>query len=240
MYLLVVVTLVIGLLSIYAQVLSLQAARYAASLTGMANTMVIWHGAAVSMGADILKHPPGGLSLPCNLTNVSAYGLTPCAAPTNSPSSSGTVTDSSNNLNYISATEKVHLPLDYKAATYQFYSVLYRDTANNQPYVVTFACAPGVGTCTPGALYNPAPGYLSLASSPSSLTSLTPGDLLHQFTVLGIPDYSFGTAKGTTTSVLMTQNYASIGTIRYNLPMNGASAVLPAGAIAVVSSPSGF
>jgi hypothetical protein len=239
MYLLVIVTLVIGLISIYAQVLSLQAARYAANLTGMANTMVQWHGAAVSMGAAIIKTPGAfpSTSTPCSLTVSNPNSLPLCPSPTGA--GNGTVTNSSGTYNQISLSEKVHLPPSYNTQIYQFYSVLYWDTVgtspSNQPYVMTYVLPPTL------SISNPAPGYLSLPALPPSagyLTSLSTTDLLHQFSVLRFPDYAYGTVVvGTITPVLATRNYATFGTksTQYNVPTGTRT-----GSVAIISSTSGF
>jgi hypothetical protein len=251
MYLLVVVTLVIGLLSIYAQVLSLQAARIAEGQTGLANTMLMWHAAAVSMGASIVDSGlfPDGTT-PCSLTYGTA--LAACTPPTSTIN--GTVTGGPTGYSPSSictsncgpaavgapVTEPVHLPPNYATALYQFYSVLYRDTSgatpSNQPFVVTYVAPPVLSAS------NPAPGYLSLPPT-YNLISLTSNDLLRQFSVLGVPDYAWGKAKsGVGSSVLVTRNYMSFGSksFQYNLPLNGTSAILDTGAVAIVSTTAGF
>lgn len=149
MYLLVIVTLIVGLLGVYAQIVALQAARYASSLSGLGKTMVLWHGAAVSMGAKVVATP--GATFPCSLTigvptvaagylqnaNLAAPGT--CKAPAGGAATSGTVTDAvgSDSATIDAAGDKVHLPPGYDTVQHQFFSILYQDGAGGQYYVVT-------------------------------------------------------------------------------------------------------
>ena len=228
MYLLAIVTLIVGILSIYAQVLSLQAARIAANQTGFAQTMMEWHGAAVSMASKIIS--TNQYAGPCSLTFNSA--LTPCNAPTGSGSANGTVTDGGNNLNYIASGELVHLPTGYNAVSYQFYSVLYEDATTSQPYVVTYV---GLPTASYGAGGG---GFIKLASGYTTSVSL--GDLMHQFQVADIPTYLYGTvnASGVLQTIAYLHNAAGNGVSAvYTIP---AAAGVPNGVFAVASSPIGF
>lgn len=243
MYLLVFVTFIIGLLSIYGQILSVQAARLAAAQTSLASAMSIWHSAAVSMAASILDTNPPGLVIPCSLTYTTPPSLaTRCAAPTGSGSTTGTVTDAANTLNQIynvkkSAAESVHLPADYNAAQYQFYSILYRD-ANNLPFVISFVPPSTLSTT------NPAPGFVFLPPN-GRMTSFTLNDLKRQLKVSGFQPYNYGTIQNTglgTASTLLSASPMPSGTttpltVQYSIP---ASVPLANGAIAVISSPASF
>ena len=60
MYLLTFVTLIIGIIAIYAQVLAVQTARIAATQTGIGGYMMSWQAAAVTMGANILDTNAAG------------------------------------------------------------------------------------------------------------------------------------------------------------------------------------
>jgi hypothetical protein len=244
MYLLVIVTLVIGMLSVYAQVLSLQAARLAAAQTGLARTMVDWHYAAVSMGAKIVDtqglFPVGAAA--CSLTygppTALPNGVALCPVPAGAAgqgTTSGTVTDAANNPNFITASEQVHLPPGYNKGRYQFYSVLYRDTNSNQPYVVTFVNKPQISAA------NPAPGLISLptVTGGSAQTSYTVGDLVHQLNVAGLPRYLYGTVdtaiiNGTPVTALVTPVF------QYTMPLVGGSYVPANGAVGIVTSVAGL
>lgn len=237
MYLLVVVTLVIGMLSIYAQVLGTQAARIAAKQTGLAANMSIWHGAAVSMAKAIISTAPGGLTYPCSLSYASSNtGVARCVAPTGAGSTgtagspTGTVTDNAGTplRSFITgSTERVHLPSDYATAQYQFYSVLYRDPGNNQPVVVTFVKPAVLSTS------NPAPGYISLPTVGASTrqTSFTSTDLLRQFKVFGISNISYGT-------VISGEMITASTDFQYAMPPNVAGLpVVADGSVGIVTSP---
>lgn len=252
MYLLVIVTVVIGILGLYAQILSLQAARIAESRFGLAAAMSTWHSAAVSMGGSIVdtgQFPPG--SVACSLT----YDIPPppfggstmswCPAPTGTGDAYGTVTSSnvpgalpSCPFNYIynkkaGDKECVHLPADFQIAQYQFYSVLYLD-ANGQAYVVTFVPSP-----TPSST-NPAPGFLSLPPNLGTYTSFTMSDLIHQLQVSGLAPYSFGPVASTATTSTLMSGGLMTGSFQYSMPLFGGKPVLNNGAVAIVSATAGF
>jgi hypothetical protein len=256
MYLLAIVTLVIGLLGVYAQVLSLQAARFAASQNGLALTMMMWHDAAVSMGASIVdtgQFPPG--SAPCSLTWYdTAAPMLPwatipdlCLSPIDlalggsvNVSGKGTVTGMLFGASNIYNTklkpapggvEPVHLPPGYNTSVYQFYSVLYRD-ASDQPFIVTFVQPPVIKAS------NPAPGLLALPPT-GHLIGLGMSDLLHQLHVSGLPSFAYGTVtNGATTSTLIASDF------QYAMPQNTATGVpkpiLDNGSAAIISSPAGL
>ena len=249
MYLLVFVTLVIGLVGIYAQVLSLQAARIASSINALGTNMVEWHLAAISMGGSILQtNLPASIpvTVPCSLTFTAPAGVTACIPPVGSGDASGTVTvGATSGLNNIvignpPITVPVHLPADYKIAQVQFYSILYKDASSNQYYVVTYVPPAHISA------NNPAPGFLSLPTS-SNYISYTSSDLQHQLSISHIPDYAYGTAASNGTNEFLVspayekgEVYAtSTGgvktVIQYNLP-----AVVPTGSVAIVSTASGF
>lgn len=232
MYLVVFVTLVIGLIGIYAQILSLQAADAASRITVLASNMVIWHGAAVSMANAIVTTVTP--TVPCSLTYVppTGSGWPQCIAP--SGVTYGTVTDSAYSRTTINASgEYVHLPSDFLASQIQFYSVLYREASNGQFYVATFVTPPVISTT------NPAPGYLTLPPN-NKLISYTVSDLLHQLSIVGIPDYDYGGVRSNGTYAVMQSPALMKGTstIQYNMPLVGG--ILDTGSVAIASTTSGF
>ena len=225
MYLLVITTLIIGLIGIYAQVLSVQAARIAAGQNGLAITMMTWHAAAVSMAASLVD---GGqfpaASAPCSLSISYALGF--CPSPAGTGDANGTVTGAGPTYTFnkianykTGVIEPVHLPVGYNASLYQFNSVLYSDPTSSQPYVITFVPQP-----VPSAT-NPAPGYLVLNGT---MTSFSMIDLSHQLQVSGLPTASYGTVQG---------GFVNTSDFQFKLPLGTG---IGDGAVAIVSSPAGF
>lgn len=242
MYLLVFTTLVIGLLSVYAQILSLQAAQIASMQTGLARNMLVWHGAAVSMAAELTNASPPTASLvfPCSLSyNSPNAGVAKCVKPTNAISTgtpgspTGTVTDNAATpkISYLNGTEKAHLPADYTTALYQFYSVLYQDPTNSSPFVVTFVWPPVLSTT------NPAPGLISLpllSGTTGRMTSFSMGDLSRQMKLIGLPFNSYGT-------VISGKLVTASSEFQYTMPPAVAgNPVVKDGSLAIISSPQGY
>jgi len=256
MNLLVFATLLIGIIGIYGQVLTVQAARIAAQQTGLASTMTIWHHAAMSMAASIVdtKQFPIGTP-PCSLTfTLPVAGLATCPQPAGViPPETGTVTDGAGVINSVISKsgnqEPVRLPASFSTNLYQFYSILYRDPATNkQPYVITFVQPPVVSAI------NPAPGFIQIpppdpGTGRDRLTSFTLSDLLRQLKISGAQGYSYGTVSnvgGTSTLITAGSQYIESGAVfkigfRFgNLPTIAGVPVLNDGAVALISSPLGF
>lgn len=243
MYMLVFITLVIGLVNIYAQVLVVQTQRLAQSQVGLARTMQQWQVAAISMANSIYYE--NGAAGPattagCSLsisppTDASNNPLALCAPPNNSGDTNGTVTKTTGGtFNQIynhntNAVEPVHLPPGYDAGDYQFYSVYVQDTVANQSYVVTFVKPPTLSAS------NPAPGFLTLAGGYQ--TSQTQADLMQQFVNAHIPNYTYGIVK----SSVVTMAGGGIGTTPLTYSFTGlAAGVIPDNSVAMVGSPVGF
>ena len=110
MYLLTFVTLLIGIIGIYTNVIALQTAQSALKATGIAPAMLVWHGAAISMAQSILQTNSAGFTAAiattgCSLTftlPAAASGIARCPPPYNlatgvpvntAASGGGTVTD---------------------------------------------------------------------------------------------------------------------------------------------------
>lgn len=230
MYLLAIVMLIIGTLSLYAQVLTVEAARIASRQTFMAQAMMTWHQAAVSMASAIIT--TGTYTAPCSLTYTLPLGSTisQCLPPLGVPQ--GTVTDGSTppiaNIISSSPNVSVHLPTGYNTNN-QFYSVLYRDAATSSPYVITFVRPPNPAT-DPG--YQ-APGYIMMPNG--HMTSVTLADLLHQFEVSGIASYMFGTISNNGQTLNTIGYLRNTFTVFYTIPA-GVIGAQNDGAIAIASS----
>jgi len=270
------VTLLVGLIGIYTQVLGLQTARMFSHQSGLAKEMLTWHAAAVSMAASIIRTnytgPTGYAAIAttgCSLTytppppmtavnrcptpqymgpvvpggqkgGIAAGPLVPLSGTVTSGAPPGTVTvnlvnayDSNASLYY---TECVHLPATcnsvsaagncgscittYDTTNGQFFSVLYQPSSGGPDYVVTF-----VPSVTPTTT-NPT-GLLSLANG--NQIGLNTSDLMQQLRHTGIPNFTFGTVNASNQLV-------TVG-MQFILPPNG---VVPANAVAMISSPDGF
>lgn len=253
MYLLVFVMLVIGLIGLYGQILSLQAARITAGMTGLANSMITWHTAAVSMGAKVAQ--TAGITVPCSLTyslpSVAASQLASgsvgkCNAPTGSGDSFGTVTQTSagGGLNTLgtnggASNGPVHLPADYNFNN-QFYSILYQ-AANGQYYVITFVPPPVI------SVSNPAPGFISLPPN-NNLLSFSLTDLQHQLSLTSLPDYSYGEIKTAGLTSTLESRALERGSVcangvcfQYAPPFdNSGNPMMLNGTIAIISSTASF
>lgn len=235
MYLLVFVTLVIGLIGIYGQILTAQTARVAASQTGFAQTMMDWHSAAVSMGGSVIK----GASAPTDIIGCALTAFSPPSASV-SPcqntvcSGLGIVTDMTGSARYKIAldrtgpcAEDVHLSSSYKAEYYQFYSVLYA-AASGARYVITWVAPPAT------SVTNPAPGYIALPTKYQ--TSLTMADLSQQFrNIAKASPYTYGFVKNSKLKVGGIKADAQTLDVSYDVP-----SYIPEGSIAVISSADGY
>lgn len=127
MYLLVFVTLVVSLMSLYTQVMAIDIGRIAAQQKNLAQEMMEWHTAAVSMAASIVETNSGGptgLGASYNAASVSptagcslspkvpATGITTfCPGPINpsthtainggTTTSTGTILDAANTFRFV-------------------------------------------------------------------------------------------------------------------------------------------
>ena len=267
MYLLVFITLVIGLTSIYTQILVVQAARIAAHQTSIAQTILTWHTAAVSMAASIIAtNASGGTgagssatsydvvpdTAGCSLSNPAVANLTRCPGPKDSagnpinPSGaptlprSGTLTDGQNTpvwykiYNKVTgAIEPLHIPPTYNVNIYQFSSILYKDVTNKANYVVTYVAPATISVSNPN-------GFLTLANG--TQIGVTAADLMQQLQHAGVPPYTYGYISGGVLRTSMSDSSvlpvaATAYNFQYQLP---ATVVIPDGAVAVISWPTGY
>jgi len=215
MYLLTFITLLIGLIGIYAQVIALQTARMVAQQTGIAMTLIQWHSAAVSMARSVISVnasniPSAGCSLTVALPPIP--GIVVCPSPVTAGTlTGGTVTSgvvppytvgtyTLNKVMYNAAQVTVSMPSGYDTNDYQFYSILYPMSGTYQ--VMTLVPAP-IPSST-----NPTPGYL--AAIPSGiLLGTTLAGLTQQLSNTSLPNYTYGpiSVSGTTATLMAGGGY---------------------------------
>lgn len=217
MYLLVFTFFIVALIGIYAEVLGVQAARLAAQQSGIAQTMLTWHNAAVSL-AQYVVHPSP--STPCSLT--ASLNSTVANCTTNIPGNANskvTVTGGS----YTS--DGVHyyypqIPSGYNTTIYQWNSIAYLMPPNNTLTVITYI--------PPN---NTPPGFLTLATG--SQIGLTASDLLQQLRNVGAPLVSYGYAQGNELITAAMSGGSSSMNVEYTLLPAG---VVANGSVVLVSS----
>lgn len=235
MYLLVFVTLVIGLIAIYGQILTAQTARVAAAQTGFAQTMQKWHAGAVSMAISAIKGAYAPDDKGCSLTDVTLSG-SGGLCPNSACGGSGVVASSAGTKGKITADgvspcEDVHLPTGYQAKYFQFHSVLYAPLSGGR-YVLTWLPPPVVGA------RNPAPGYVALPSPSSARyqTSLTMSDVVRQFRNTAAASYTYGITKGNKLKLdgIRDDSMPTL-IVEYDVP-----SYVPDGSVALISSVEGY
>jgi hypothetical protein len=253
MYLLVVVALFIAILGTYSQLFSLQAGRIAANQTGMAQDMLAWHAAAVSMAESVLDTQTNGMyttvvqSTGCSLSNDIipgvAWNFTWCPPPVNPAQSmalqpTGTLTGALSgpppytinriyNARASKQTECVHLPNATCTGIDPFGCAACTSTFDAKDYEFYSILYRSNGSDV--VLTYASPGasskYLTLASGKQ--LSLTQSDLIVQLRKTGIPLTSFGTVEN---------SMVTAGGLQMSIP---ATANVPSGSIALIGFPSG-
>ncbi len=266
MYVLTFAFVLIGIIAIYAQTVTLQVSRQAASLAGIAPAVAQWHTAAVSMARSIIQTNNAtysgvattGCSLTYTLPPQTTAVISQCPSPmkggatVNSPASTGgTVTDGSSPpvlrmtyfmvsgaTTYISCvdlpsttcTAPTTLPADcttctttYDTTHYQFYSILYKDSATTGNYVITFIPAATISAT------NPPPGLISTVVG-SGYLPFTVGDVLRQLKSHPPSAYNFGniTDDGTTSKLTTSMGIFTLPSSFENLNLNGGIAIISA------------
>lgn len=174
MFLMVYVTLVIGLIGVFSQVYTLQAARMYANQNAVANTMLAWHTVATAY-AEKTIHSADITASGCDLTHTSVRlpASNPC---TNNPSGTAAQifvgnskpTSIANYCNGSSVTSNCWVDQSSfsGAQNFNYYSIVYQSSGNY--YLVTFVpppptdqfgnknlCLPGVfsgTTCNGGSI----------------------------------------------------------------------------------------
>ncbi|MDX2027632.1 MAG: hypothetical protein SFW62_03235 [Alphaproteobacteria bacterium] len=245
MYLLVFITLVISLIGVYTQALAVQTSRLFSKQTAVAETMLTWHGIALTMAQYARTNPVAmTTSTGCSMTEGFA-GVPYCQASNGATQSPVYVNPNGNsspsnlyrvawggtattwnciNRNWAKPCW-FDMPPSYNYTGYRFHSVLYNVGSPASVYLITWATT---GTITAA---NPSPGYVQLASG--NQLGLTVGELLRQIQNTGRRSYGYG--KVITVSgqrFLMTSfvpdNSATV--LQYPVPL-----VVPDGAVAVLS-----
>jgi len=251
MYLLVFVTRAVSLISVYAEVLAAQTSRLYAAQTGLAQQMVAWHTAALSMAASIIDTNPTGYaafaSTGCTLSYNYSYGngYSRCPSPllagspvnVNLGSTLGGVImkPALSTTQFIvpkggNITQCVHLPnTSCVTAT--------GGGCGTNPCTTTFKAATyefnsilfkvnGVDYVVTFAA--PATGTTNLQLAGGNQISLSANDMLRQLNNLHISNYTYGPVNGTTINA--TTSYTILPT----------AAGVPSGSIALISYPDGF
>jgi hypothetical protein len=152
MYMIVFVTAVVAVVGVYSQLFMLQALRLYSMQTGIAQTMMTWHAAAVGQATNLIS-PSSFSTAPCVIgtspwTYIGGGGL--LASQCQNTVLGGvylqglpaSATDACVNNNPRPCT--TYLPQGYQTGTYEFYSIVYQDTSagSAQNYVLTFVPPP--------------------------------------------------------------------------------------------------
>ena len=125
MFLVVFVTLAISIIGLFAQVLSLQAAKMNNAQVGLMQTMVMWHQSATTLAAN-------------NQATIANPSFT---VTSGGCSMTGTSTQSS--CGFSSVASSPYFPVGYQSPAYSFNSTAFNSGGQN--YVVTYVPKP-VGT----------------------------------------------------------------------------------------------
>src|ERR1700722_14854912 len=263
MYLVVFATLVVAILGTYTQVLAIEVARIAAAQTSVAQAMISWHTAAVSMAASIINtnNPtnasqyPTGFPNGCSLSYHTAGGASfhPCPSPWNAlyPSETAVLNTSCGGLANCGVISNGSSPMLIfsKASGAQECVHLQGTTCN------TYVGSNCTGTCTTTFDVNDYEFYsilfrsggvdyivtyaLQSASSTyiklpgNTQLSLTPAGLVKQLRNLGLSTASYGVVTGTNPNQTIT------GAVAMNLAIPSAAGVTT-GSVALVSTPLGY
>ncbi|MDP9128270.1 MAG: hypothetical protein M3N08_08445 [Pseudomonadota bacterium] len=232
MYLLVFVTLVIALTGVYAQVLSLQAARLFSHQTTVARALLNWHATAVAQAKTAVNPTPLPGAAGCDLTVNGPVG-TLCSGPTGSVTVNGTPTlpNCSGTLTNVCWNS---LPPGYQQAPYTFYSVYYQPSPG-QSYIITFVPPPAASAT------NPPPGFITLPGTGAGAVAqigATMSDLFLQIRNSGFATTSYGTITSVAgVNYLVTStisNGATATFLQYPIPTGN---IIPLGSIAIISTP---
>jgi hypothetical protein len=260
MYLVVFATIAIALISTYTQVLAIEIARIANAQTGIAQAMLSWHTASLSMAASIIdtnSNYPGGYPIGCRLSNDkqpgAAVAFGPCPGPINAAQSPttplqgtnfgiGTVTGALTTPPYTTNriysrgsahTECVHLPSTACSASDTYGCTATCTTAfDAKTYEFYSILFRGNGSDYVVTYASPPTNGSSpyLTLASGKQLGLTTGDLLRQLHNVGLPNYSYGTVKSATG----TPSVLTAGPVQYTIP---GQAKVPNGAVALVGFP---
>jgi hypothetical protein len=216
MFLVVFVTLVISIISLYAQVLGLEAKKIAHSQHGMMQTMLTWHNAAVALVHPYLVSGATTVitNLPCQVSKSASVTINFTPVPTCLITGATKLYLASTNI----------LPSGYNTTSFTFYSLVAASTTSpSQDYVVTFVHDTDDHTTTGNLMLPDNSGY-SIGYSFQSLSQ--------QFANAAPPNTSFGFV--TQSGYLTVNNVGSAGAgtqLLYSIP-----SAIPVGAFAVISA----
>jgi hypothetical protein len=233
MYLITFTLLIVGILGIYTQVFAIQTARLFASQTGIAQTMIAWHSAALSL-ADNIVNPStgsGGGVIGAGGCSLSASYLGPgyCSPGLTITNSSGTAwatvtggapsyTINTSSYKTASGASYPHISPNYASSIYQWKSLAFQ---NGGYYVITYV--------DPPSATSPPPGYISTASG--TQLGISQADLYQQLSQSGLSPMNYGYVNSA--NMLVTPSSVGGGAISYPVP-----ATISPGSLAIISNAS--
>ncbi len=220
MYLLVFSFLIIAMLGVYTQVFALQTARMLSGESGIAQMMMVWHQAAVSLatGCNVASATDCDVitklsAVNCSLTSSGATACKRQPLASGGPANKRVYVTGGTYTGQSGATYP-YLPAGYNTVTYKWNSLTFQSAAGSPYYVVTWAPPPA----------NPAD---QITVPPVGISE---SDLYRQLQNAGVSLISYGTVKG---NQLITAVPASGGSVTYPLP----AGALADGSVAVISQP---
>jgi hypothetical protein len=240
-------------------VLAIEISRVAAAQTGLAQQMMSWHTAAVSMAASIIDTNPANYTLVqsngCKLTNDyfttnGSTAYTSCPPPSHAGLTliNGLILNNAPSLNGVpnkifnkatSLNECVHLQgaacsnADVSGCTSSCATSY--DAKDYEFYSVLFKNG-GTNYVVTFAPTTGTGGTIKLGNGNS--LSLTGSDLLRQLRNLGVSPYTYGTVTGTGSTG---GSAISTAGLTYSiLPTSVSGPYVPAGSVALIGFPDGF
>ncbi len=255
MYMIVFATLMISLISVFAQLYAKQATRTYAQQTGVVDALITWHGGAMDIAQFLLPR-----TFPtCSMTNNAPLGgLAQCSGSGGGSAVISATNSSGHSLCVVGATGVSNapcyttLPLGYADEIYKFYSVAYSSGGIN--YVLSFVPQPPTAGDTYGARFLCLPGTIATGGGAtcagSARIGLTFDDLSSQIRrhpALALGGWGIVSASNTVCSgysvpclVMPSEVYASDSTqtvtkqLIYPLPSLGGGSVIPQGSIGII------
>ncbi len=233
MYLVTFLILILSIIGVYAQTLSVQAARIYANQAGFAHTVLAWHYSAAEQ-ARFAGINNGNTNTGCSLTSSL---ITP-AICTSSVAGNPDITVDGTQPGALTACSTTPtapcwtgLPPGYNKSPYTFNSVYYT-VQQGQTYVVTYVLKPTISAT------NPAPGFITLPDAGGTQIGFTIDELAKQLKHTNLPVYSYGTVKGGVLQTAAIANTGTLANIQPTLPKDAfGNSLIPDGAVAIVSVP---
>lgn len=246
MYMVVVITMIVAVITMMATISTRQMTQNLPSPSGIAQAMMQWHSTALGLASNYVT-PSSVVADGCSLTLSSSYKTTdwpgttdPFQAPRMCKKSGADTyvgfTAATGQCDGASAAGAVcwfNLPVGYKTTPYTFYSIAFV-AATGKNYVLTFVppastsgAYAGLGTlCLPGE-----PSSATACNAPNNQVTTTFGNLWKQMrSTYGSPLY-YGTVKSAGTLATPTIGFGSAATSpSYTIP-----AWVPLGSVGIIS-----